>query len=494
MLNNVDLKKRADKQTYKNELKELQAELAAAQLKIKELGIPVMIVFEGFSSSGKGTQIARLLYPLDPRLFDVHTFGRVTEEMRYRPFLWSYWTKTPERGRIAIFDKSWHRLCLSDANENWQLTENERKHFHHDVNAFERMLSDDGVLVVKFFLHISKTEQKNRFAELQKSTNTSWRVDQNDLRQNREYEKALKQYDDMLVSTSTINNPWVIVEADDGSYATLKIYRTLLKRLRAEIGRKEAKIHIPAQTPYKHPAPELLNVLDGVMLNKDISDADYKVKLAQLQARMAQLMFGLYAKRKSVVIVYEGWDASGKGGNIKRLTQEVDPRGYDVISIAAPTPVELSHHYLWRFWNRMPKDGHMAIFDRSWYGRVLVERVEGFATADEWQRAFGEINDMEKHMANNGTIVLKFWLQIDKDEQLSRFNARMTNPLKTYKITDEDWRNREKWQAYEDAVNEMLLQTQTAYAPWHIIEANSKKYARIRTLEIVIKALESALK
>jgi polyphosphate kinase 2 (PPK2 family) len=208
---------------------------------------------------------------------------------------------------------------------------------------------------------------------------------------------------------------------------------------------------------------------------------------------MSELGFKLYTKRRSVVMVYEGWDAAGKGGNIKRMTQELDPRGYEVVPVPAPTQDELNHHYLWRFWKKMPKDGHCAIFDRSWYGRVMVERIEGFCTAEEWQRAYKEINDMEKHMVNHGVILFKFWIHIDKEEQLKRFQLRQADPLKQYKITDEDWRNREKWDQYEKAVDEMLWRTNTEYAKWRVIESNDKKYARIKTLEYVVNELERQL-
>jgi polyphosphate kinase 2 (PPK2 family) len=240
-------------------------------------------------------------------------------------------------------------------------------------------------------------------------------------------------------------------------------------------------------------APEIC-ILSSVNPDKQIDDDDYKAKMDIYQKKIKDLGYKLYARRKSVVIAYEGWDAAGKGGNIKRLTEDLDPRGYEVAPIAAPTSEELSHHYLWRFYNKMPKDGHITLFDRSWYGRVLVERVEGLCRQDEWQRAYREINDMELHMSNHGAVIFKFWLHVDKAEQLARFEARQADPAKQYKITEDDWRNREKWDDYERAVNEMLFKTDTAYAPWTIIESNNKKFARIKVLELVTKELESRLK
>ena len=205
---------------------------------------------------------------------------------------------------------------------------------------------------------------------------------------------------------------------------------------------------------------------------------------------MAILHSELDSRRIPVVLGFEGWDAGGKGGAIKRLTEAMDPRGYVVNPTAAPSAVEKNHHYLWRFW----KAGHVAIFDRTWYGRVMVERIEGFCTKEEWQRAYKEINDMEAHLAHSGAIVLKFWMHIDKDEQERRFKERMENPEKQWKITDEDWRNREKWDQYEEAVNEMVIRTSTSYAPWIIVEGNDKYYARIKVLESVVNAIERRLK
>ena len=221
---------------------------------------------------------------------------------------------------------------------------------------------------------------------------------------------------------------------------------------------------------------------------------EYKEKLDRLQNRIQELHGELYRRRIPVILGFEGWDAGGKGGAIKRLTAKMDPRGYQVNPTASPNDLERAHHYLWRFWNNVPKKGHIAIFDRTWYGRVMVERIEGFCTTEEWQRAYREMNDMEANWVHSGAIVRKFWLQIDKDEQERRFRERMENPDKQWKITDEDWRNREKWDQYEQAVDEMLVRTSTTYAPWIIVEGNSKYYARIKVLQSVVDAIEERLK
>jgi polyphosphate kinase 2 (PPK2 family) len=220
---------------------------------------------------------------------------------------------------------------------------------------------------------------------------------------------------------------------------------------------------------------------------------EYEKTLDIYQKRIRELEHEVYVERLPVVIVYEGWDAAGKGGNIKRLVAKMDPRGYEVIPIAAPNDIEKAHHYLWRFWMQMPKAGHIAIFDRSWYGRVLVERVEGFAQLHEWKRAFREINEMEQQWVNFGAVLFKFWLHISPEEQLRRFEERQKNEHKKWKITEEDWRNREKREQYREAVDEMLLRTSTSSAPWHVIESNSKLYARIKVLKTVVHGLEEKL-
>ena len=231
-----------------------------------------------------------------------------------------------------------------------------------------------------------------------------------------------------------------------------------------------------------------------VPLDKTMGEKEYREELHILQDKLGRLHNRLYRKQVPVIIVYEGWDAAGKGGNIKRVAGALDPRGYEVLPIASPEPHEKARHYLWRFWKRLPKTGHIAIFDRSWYGRVMVERLEGFCSDNDWQRAYNEMNEFEKELAEWGAVIIKFWVHIDKDTQLARFEERQRTPEKQWKITEEDWRNREKWDAYETAVNEMIQKTSTVYAPWHILESVDKKYARIKALKIVIEELEKALK
>ncbi|MDR1540756.1 MAG: polyphosphate:AMP phosphotransferase [Clostridiales bacterium] len=504
MLDKIDLNQTMEKHSYKQELKDLEKRLAFLQTKIQELGIPVICAFEGWSASGKGTLIGRVLYPLDPRHFNVYTMDKINEDSLMRPFLWSFWIKTPSRGRIAIFDKSWNRMILPGAAEKWKLSAAVKSNYFSDVNAFEKQLIDDGTLIIKLFLHISKDEQKKRFKDLEKNPDANWRVNQHDWEQNKEYDNVLKHFNEMIHQTNFSWSPWHIIESNDSKFATIKIYKTIISRVEEEIVRRQVRAEA-VETPFvtaeeedslRPPKVEAfkVNILSAVDLSKTVKEGEYKHKLSYLQGKIAEQGFKMYTHRKSVAIVYEGWDAAGKGGNIKRLTEQLDPRAYEVVPIAAPSKEELSHHYLWRFYNKMPKDGHLAIFDRSWYGRVMVERIEGFTPEADWRRAYKEINDMEAHLSNHGVIIFKFWLHIDQDEQLARFESRKNDPSKQYKITDEDWRNREKWDEYVTAVDEMLLLTNTRNAPWTVVESNDKKYARIKTLEIVTNELDKQLK
>ena len=236
-------------------------------------------------------------------------------------------------------------------------------------------------------------------------------------------------------------------------------------------------------------------MLETLKLNQQLSSADYQRELLLLQLQLRELAYQLYCQKRILVVVFEGWDAAGKGGNIRRITERLDPRGYEVLSIAAPAGEDKTHHYLWRFWRRLrpPDEKQVLIFDRSWYGRVLVERVEGFATEPEWKRAYREINDFERQLTEAGSILVKFWIHISQDEQLRRFEQRKETPYKRWKLTDEDWRNRNKWDAYAEAVEEMLLRTSTIIAPWTVVEGNFKWFARVKCVSTLVKTLSREL-
>ena len=494
MLEKIDLSKKVDKKTYRRVMDEAEEKLGLLQRECKDAGIPVILVFEGMGAAGKGVQINRLIQALDPRGFDVYACDRPTEDEQMRPFLWRYWTKTPAKGRIAVFDRSWYRSVQVDRFDG--LTpEDKLGDAYQDILSFEKQLCDDGTVIMKFFLYIDKDEQKKRFKKLEGSKETSWRVTDEDWNRNKDFGRYLKMNEEMLEKTDTDYAPWVIIEAVDKDYAALKIASTVMDRLEYELEHSRPEEERTAQGQEAKIRERFKNgVLSGIDLSKSLTEEEYKTRLKKLQKRLAELHSELYRLRIPVVIGFEGWDAGGKGGAIKRLTSNLDPRGYRVNPTAAPNDIEKVHHYLWRFWNSVPKAGHIAIFDRTWYGRVMVERIEGFCSEAEWRRAYQEINEMESHMANAGAVVLKFWLHIDKDEQERRFRERQANPAKQWKITDEDWRNREKWDQYEEAVNEMLIRTSTTYAPWIVVEGNDKRYARVKVLQTVVDALEKKVK
>ncbi len=495
MLERLDLDQSLSKEKAQEYLSPLNDEWRDMQQRIKDSRRPVIILFEGMEASGKGDSIRQVVAPLDPRGFKVHlTQLHQTEEELLRPPLWRHWLPIPGKGEIGVFDTAWYMPAIADrvngllGNRAWS----ERK---EEIKQFERQLVDDGAILLKFWLHISQKEQKKRFRSMEKSSYEGWRISKEDWKAHKQFDRYVEVTDEILVETDTPYAPWTIVAATDRRHRRVHIMRTVtetLKRCLAEPPRFNVSIAaIPTSSEIKH--PETSTILDRIDLSKTISREDYVKKLSELQDRLRELEFACYQQRKPVVIVYEGWDAAGKGGNIKRVTQKLDPRGYNVIPIAAPQGDEATHHYLWRFWRHIPKGGHFAIFDRSWYGRVMVERIEGFCKPEDWKRAFYEINEFERHLAHFGTVIVKFWIHLSKEEQWRRFEERKNTPHKQHKLTDEDFRNREKWDQYAAAINEMVERTSTNYAPWTIIEGDCKLWARIKALTTIIEAIEGQL-
>lgn len=503
MLEKIDLSKTMGKKEFKQMMEPLALKLGSLQRECRELKIPVIIVFEGFGAAGKGTLINQLIQPLDPRGFNVYAINGESDEEQLRPFLWRFWTKTPENGRIAIFDRSWYRRVLIDQFDGIT-TKKQLYYAYNEIVSFEQQLADGGNVIIKFFLDITKKEQEKRFDKMLKSKETAWKVSKGDLKRNKHFEEYKTLNEDMLQKTDTDFAPWTIVEAMDREYACVKILNAVTDRLEKHIenvkakrenaSKKESNENISEESVMPVKQIYKSSVLSSVDLTLTYTKQEYKEKLEELQKRLTFLHSELYRRRIPVILGFEGWDAGGKGGAIKRVTECLDPRGYAVNPTAAPNDIEKAHHYLWRFLQTLPKDGHIALYDRTWYGRVMVERVEGFCSTEEWKRAYKEINDMEAAFANHGAVVLKFWMQIDKDEQERRFKERMATPEKQWKITDEDWRNREKWDEYENAVDEMLIRTSTTYAPWIIVEGNCKYYARIKVLETLVHTLEERIK
>ena len=482
----------AEEKPQAKELKErldaAHEKLAVLQMKIKEHKLPVVVLIEGWGAAGKGSAIGSIIRSIDPRFFKVASMAEKAEEEQRRPFLYRYFAQIPEAGKFVFLDNGWaDEICELKAQG-----ELSREEYHSRIDSikrFERQLTDNGYLVLKFFFQISRKEQKKRLGELEEKKDTAWRVSDRDRWQNKHYDKYLEVFDRYLRDTNVAGAPWYIVDAEEKKWAQLQVVETLCSGI--DIALQNENLAVPLlQNVF--PLVKMPR-LDEVSLDKKIGEDTYKEELKQLQSKLSALHYRLYRKKIPVIIVYEGWDAAGKGGNIKRIAEALDPRGYEVHPIASPEPHEKARHYLWRFWTRLPKTGHIAIFDRSWYGRVMVERLEGFCSTNDWQRAYNEINEFEKELSQWGAVIIKFWVQIDKDTQLERFTDRQNTPEKQWKITEEDWRNREKWDDYEVAVNEMLQKTSTTYAPWHILESVDKRYARIEALKIVIRALEEAL-
>lgn len=469
----------------KERLETARARLFSLQMELKEHKLPVLVLMEGFGSAGKGSVIGKVIKNIDPRFFKVFTMDKKTEEEQRKPFLYRYFVKIPQAGKFVLLDAGWMDE-LTTAKLHSEINEEEYTKRIHSVKRFERQLTDNGYLVLKFFFHISEKEQKKRLTHLLEDKNTKWRVSENDLWQNKHYDKCEKVFDRYLEDTHTSNAPWYIVDAKNKKWAELQVLERMVEGIETALQNSSIAVPILQNVFPLKKMPKLADI----KLDKEIGDDIYRAELEKLQKRLGELHNELYRKKIPVVIAYEGWDAAGKGGNIKRITGALDPRGYEVHPIASPEPHEKARHYLWRFWNRLPKTGHIAIFDRTWYGRVMVERLEGFCSENDWKRAYNEINEFEKELIDWGAVVIKFWVHIDKDTQLERFTDRKNTPEKQWKITDEDWRNREKWDLYENAVNEMVEKTSTEYAPWHILESNDKKYARIQALKIVIAELE----
>lgn len=477
----------SEKSAIKAEISALKSRLTIQQQQIKQAKLPVVVLIEGWGAAGKGSLISDIILNIDPRSFNVFSINPPTEEESRHPFLWRYFQKIPEAGQFVFFDSGWHGETVQNRMDD-ALSGKEYRRRIQSINNFERQLSDNGYLVVKFFLHIPKKIQDERFEKLLSSKNTEWRVSKADKRENKHYEEYASAWDELMDKTDTAAAPWHIIDGSERA-KWLEVYRVLTKAIDAALAGER-----PACAPAEEKFPLLsMPLLCDVFLQQEVEEDDYRSRLKEAQSRLGDLHNRIYRQKIPVILVYEGWDAAGKGGNIKRVAAALDPRGYEVVPIASPDKHELSRHYLWRFWNHIPKTGHIAIFDRSWYGRVMVERIEGLC-GDAWKRAYREMNEFEKELSDWGAVILKFWLHIDKDTQLERFSDRQNTPEKRWKITDEDWRNREKWDRYEVAVNEMLQKTSTAYAPWHIIESTDKKYARLKVLGIVIDALEAALK
>ncbi|MGQ5521708.1 polyphosphate:AMP phosphotransferase [Chitinimonas sp. PSY-7] len=491
MFEAAELGHQVSKADYKAQTPALREALLDAQYALQnEPCFSVVILINGVDAAGKGETVNLLNEWMDPRLIDTHAFGDICGDEEQYPPMWRYWRALPAKGRIGILFGSWY----SDAVFTQFQADKDTAALParlDEIIRFETMLAEEGIVLLKLWFHLGKKAQKTRLTELEKDPRTRWRVGERDWEHCKHYDAYRQLAETVLMRTSTGAAPWMVVEGENERYRNLTVGKLLLEALQQ--GMAKAAPHHTPKSPLLTPR-DGLRILDRLVLNQPLSKTDYTDQLETLQGRLNTLSRHPKLREHGVLVVFEGNDAAGKGGTIRRVTGALDARQYHVHPIAAPTQEELAQPYLWRFWRRLPRQGRFAIFDRSWYGRVLVERVEGFAAEPDWMRAYAEINDFEQQLHDAGYIVVKFWLAIDADEQLKRFQAREETGFKRFKITDDDWRNREKWPAYREAVHDMVERTSTPAAPWLLIEANNKYYARIKVLRCLCEAIEARLR
>jgi polyphosphate:AMP phosphotransferase len=480
---------RISKQEFEEQEVQLRVDLLNAQFDLAEADFSVVIVLGGDDRIGANQVIDRLNEWLDSRHIDTNVFFKRTAEEKERPRFWRYWRVLPADGRTAIFGGAWPLSALSDRLSK---TIN-KKGFEErltQINTLERELADDGTLILKYWIHLPPAELKKRLKKSKKDPDRSWWREEQDWEVFEKFTSSPKVVREMLETTNTETAPWYVVDGKDDRFRDMQVCMTLLEALRGRLDNPPQ----PAAAETKTEQEEYPDAVGAVDLSQVMEKDEYKLQLTKYQRRYHMLMRKAHENGVSTVLAFEGWDAGGKGGAIRRLTGALPARSYKVVPIAAPTQEERLHHYLWRFWRYIPKAGNVVIFDRTWYGRVTVERIEGFASDAEWQRAYDEINDFEKQLANRGMVVLKFWLHISPEEQMARFKAREVTPYKKHKITEEDFRNRAKWDDYAVALNELVAKTSKKHAPWHLIPANDKRFARVYILKTVCDALEKALK
>ena len=537
-------KDKMTKEEYKPTHDELVEKLVLLQQEARSKNVGLVVLFEGWSGAGKGRRISDLVYELDARATKVHVTksANTKEDKKFvgheygvtgmYPLLKQFWDSLGERSEITFYDRGWYSVAAEQAL--FGLTKGEGKHLKKIVKKlkkyakgedgaakarkklsedqvggyaemardFEKLLNDDGYAVVKLFVHVSKKVQKKRLKALYNDPEQSWRVSKEKLENIKYYDDAYKIYDRFLEITNYDFAPWTVVNGEDRRLANIQVAQALVDALEAAIAAKDAKDAAEPADTQNAVAPESSAfeiVEDYPQIDHSVekprieSDEEYKERLKAEQERFNKLQIELYRKRIPLMIMYEGWDAAGKGGNIKRVAQAIDARAYNIYPSPSPTAYEKAHPHLWRYWTRLPKAGHVGIYDRSWYGRVLVERLEGYATPEEWARGYDELNAFERDLIKWGAILLKFWVDVTPDEQLARFEARQNDPNKTWKITDEDWRNREKYPEYKEAIDDMFRLTSTTFAPWIVLESDDKHYARIQALQAINEAIEARL-
>ncbi len=491
MFETLELGRKLKRKDFNAAVLTLREQLLALQFQLEKANFPVIIIVSGVEGAGKGSVVHRLNEWMDPRLIETHAFWDHSDEEEQRPYLWRFWRALPANGRIGIFFGSWYTRPIINAASG-AITEAQLNVEMQRVEDLERMLCADGALVIKLWFHLPADIARERLQADQLRELTRIELPENSTEQFEQGYANLVRVSELAIrATDTGPSPWHLVEATDDNYRELSAGQVVQQRLAARLAEPPPAPNVMAPvapTNGKQPT-----VLDKVPLDAALETDDYKQQLAHYQQRLETLAWQARREKLACVAVFEGWDAAGKGSAIRRVTQSIDPRLYHLLQYAAPTDEEASHHYLWRFWRQLGRDGKFTFFDRSWYGRVLVERVEGFAADHEWQRAYSEINRFEEQLVDHGSVLLKFWLHISQEEQLARFQLREQTPHKQHKITEEDWRNRDKWHDYELAVHDMVAHTSTARTPWTLVAGNNKRYARIEILKAFCDALESRL-
>lgn len=502
MFEAAELGRKVSREDFDAMASTLRTELLDLQQRLREADFPVIVVFAGVDGAGKNETVNLLNEWMDPRWIVTRAYGPPSDEERERPHYWRYWRDLPPKGKMGLFLSSWyHHPFLARASGEISTAEMDEELGR--IVRFEKTLADEGALVLKFWMHLSEKAQKKRLKKLEEDPLTAWQVSDKDWKHYRQYDKFIAAAERLIMKTSRGHAPWQIVEGVDPRYRTSVVLhavrdailrhletRAVTKKVTAEL-KKPAKKVQENKSSVLSAQPSILSSLD---MTRTVSGEEYNRILQEGRGRLSQLHRRAQDKGISTVLVFEGWDAAGKGGTIRRLASALNARDYQVHPIAAPTEEERAQHYLWRFWRHLARAGRVTIFDRSWYGRVLVERVEGFCSEEAWQRAYGEITEFEDQMVQANTVLCKFWLHITPEEQLARFNQRGEIEYKKWKLTEEDWRNRDKWQLYEAAVNDMVEKTSTTIAPWTLVEANDKPFARVKVLNTVCDALEEALK
>lgn len=492
MFESAELGHSVDKETYDKEVPALREALLDAQYDLlKASKFPLIILIGGVEGAGKGETVNLLSEWMDPRHIRAHAFGPPTDEERERPPFWRFWRALPPKGKTGIFFTSWYAdPILQRAYRQTRSADLDQA--MEEIRRFERMLAAEGALILKFWFHLSKEAQRERLTRLESRAKTRWRVTARDWKHFEMYDRFRKISERALRETSTAEAPWIVVEGTDSRYRSLTVGKAILNAVRRRLDEKYTKPTETHTAPFIAPVDNV-DIIQRLDLSQRLDKEQYEDELAKYQRKLALLTRTPGYENISLIAVFEGADAAGKGGAIRRVTGALDARQYRIVPIAAPTEEERAQPYLWRFWRHVPRRGTLTIFDRSWYGRVLVERVEGFCSEADWMRAYTEINDFEEMLIRHRTVLVKFWLQTSQEEQLRRFKERESVSFKRFKITEDDWRNREKWGAYERAVCDMIDRTSTEIAPWTLVEAEDKLFARVKVLRVLADAVEKAI-